>query len=192
MSKIVYIIPGLGENTKLKRYRGIIKFLQLNNFKVIFVNITWKYKTMNDYVREFLTQYDQHTKDDEVYLFGFSFGAMISFIASCQINPKVQFLCSLSPFFKEDLPVIKDWWKRCTGAKRIKYFNSLSFDDLAKQVSCKTLIFAGTKEGPEVERRAKIANEKIRRSELFMINGAKHDISQKPYLNKLKEIILKI
>ena len=190
--KIVYIIPGFCENTKLKRYRAIIEFFQKNNFKTVLINITWKYKTMSDYLKEFQDQYNQHSKNDKVYLFGFSFGAIISFIASRQVKPKAQFLCSLSPYFKEDLPFIKKWWKKFIGLKRFKDFNSLSFNKLSKQVLCKTFLFVGTKEGPEIKRRAKIAHQQIKNSELFMINGAKHDISQAVYFKKLKEVILKI
>lgn len=191
MSKIVYIIPGFTEHTKQKRYRGILQFFQKSGFKMISVNITWERKVMSDYVQEFLTQYDQHSKNDDVYLFGFSFGAMIAFIASGQLKPKAQFLCSLSPYFQEDLPHIKKWWKNVIGSNRVKDFNTLSFEKLAKQLNCQTLIFAGTEEGSAVARRAKEANEKIKNSQLFMIEGAKHDISQKVYLEKLKETILK-
>lgn len=192
MAKIIYIIPGFGENTKLKRYHGIITFLKERGFNVVSVNITWKYKVMSDYVKEFQVQCKQHNEKDDVYLFGFSYGAMISFLASPGINPKAQFLCSLSPYFKEDLPSLKKWWKKFVGANRIKEFELLSFNDLVKQITCKTYIFAGAEEGSEVEIRAKSANKQLKNNELFMINGGKHDISQKVYFDKLKEVISKI
>ena len=192
MAKVVYIIPGFTESTNLKRYHKITKFFKNNGFKTVLANITWKHRTMSDYVKEFENQFNQHNKNDDVYLFGFSFGAMISFIFSSQVKPKAQFLCSLSPYFSEDIPLIKEWWKKSIGLKRVKDFKLLSFNKISKQILCKTFIFAGTKEGPKIKRRAKIAHKQIKNSELFMINGAKHDISQNAYINRLKKVILKI
>ena len=189
MAKIVYIIPGLGESIEDKRYAGVVELFAKKGFKIIPVRITWKNRVMSDYVKESLLQFNQHTDKDEIYLFGFSFGAIISFVASPQINPKMQFLCSLSPYFKEDLPTIKEWWKKFMGKNRINDFETLSFDDISEKVKCKTYIFAGTSEGPEVVRRAKSAKKQIEGSELFMIDGAKHDISQDVYADKLVEVI---
>ena len=191
MNKVVYIIPGLGDSVGDKKYAGVVQLFKNKGFKTVPVKITWNHKVMSDYVREFLSQFDQHESTDEIYLFGFSFGAVISLISSEKVNPKMQFLCSLSPYFKEDLPDIKCWWKVFMGINRIKDFEKLSFDELTKNIKCKTYLFAGTKE-PEAERKAKLANQKIRNSELFIINGAKHDISQKVYADRLVEVISKI
>lgn len=192
MTRVVYIIPGFGEKVSDKRYNRILTYFKKSNFKTIPITINWKYKTMSDYVEEFLLQFNQHSGEDEIYLFGFSFGAMISLIASGQINIKAQFLCSLSPYFQEDLPIIKDWWKKSIGSKRVDDFSSLSFAKLAEKVHCWTYIFAGTGEGSEVEKRAANANHLIENSSLFMISGAKHDISQDVYSNKLKEVLSRI
>lgn len=191
MAKVVYFIPGFEHIVEEDRYAGAVKLLKENGFTVLPVEITWKYKAMSDYVNQFLLQYNQHKDTDDVYLFGFSFGAVISFIASSQINPKMQFLCSLSPYFKEDLPLIKESWKEYLGKNRIRDFEKISFDEISQKVDCKTYIFAGNCEGPEVAWRAKSAQEQIRNSELFMIDGAKHDISQEVYEDKLREVIIK-
>jgi len=191
MKKIIYIIPGFLENAKQEKYKEITKFFKKNGFTVIPANITWKYKIMNDYIDEFNSQYNKHDKNDEIYLFGFSFGAMISFFVSGDVKPKAQFLCSLSPYFKEDIPHIREWWKKYKGLKRISNFKILSFNNFSKMIKCKTFIFAGTKEGPEIERRARLANKQIKNSELFMIDGGKHDISQDIYTDKIKKIISK-
>lgn len=192
MAKVIYVIPGFTENTKQKRYREVLKFFRQKNFKVIEIKIKWRYKVMSDYVKEFQNQYDQHKNNDKVYIFGFSFGAMISFIVSSQLKPTAQFLCSLSPYFKEDLLRIKKYWKKCIGIKRVKDLNSISFNELAKSVKCKTYILAGDKEGPEIAWRAEAAKKRIKISELYMINGAKHDISQKEYLDTIKKVVEKI
>lgn len=61
---------------------------------------------MTDYLEEYRRQL-KHKENDEVYLFGFSLGAMLAFIIAKEVNAKKLILCSLSPFFKEDLKFIK-------------------------------------------------------------------------------------
>ncbi|EKD66517.1 MAG: hypothetical protein ACD_49C00038G0051 [uncultured bacterium (gcode 4)] len=192
MIKIIYIIPGFWENTKNKRYFEIQKILNNQGFKIISVKISWKNRVMSDYVNDFLNQFNKHTSEDEIYLLWFSFWAMISFIASTKINIKAQFLCSLSPYFKEDIPLIKEWRKKNIWIKRIKDLSSISFDELVKNIKCKTYIFYGAKEWIEIERRAKDAGKKIKDNELLRIEWAKHDLWQDSYINAVKEVILKI
>jgi len=45
-------------------------------------------------------------------IIGFSFGAMVAFIASQKIRPKKLILCSLSPYFNEDLKKLRKGWKK--------------------------------------------------------------------------------
>lgn len=192
MNKIVYIIPGLGENTKQQEYKKIINYFQKKHFRVIPIKINWKRRVMSDYVQDFFDQYHQHNKNDQVYLFGFSFGAMISFIVSSQIKPQAQILCSLSPYFKEDLPTIRGWWKKLMGKARINNFGLWSFNNLSKKISCKTYIMVGAKEVQELVKRVKAANKKINNSELFAVDKAKHNIAQKEYLEQIKNVINKL
>lgn len=199
MSKVIYSIPGGMEQTTMKRYRGALKFFRAHGFRVVPVHISWKRHVMTDYVLEFFQQYNQHRPQDEVYLFGFSFGAMISFIASSRLaaqkksstltRPTAQFLCSLSPFFKEDLPFIKKWWKNLLGIRRYNDFQSFSCTAIAQRIQCKTILFAGTREGPEVERTARRAHQHIKHSTLFMIDGARHDISQDVYAQAIRAAV---
>ena len=189
MNKIVYIVPGFRESTKQKAYQEISKFFRRRKFKPILVKIPWKYKKMSDYVNYFMKQY----KDDKnAYLFGFSFGAMISFICSTKINPKMLILCSLSPYFKEDLPHIKSSWRRFIGKKRSDDLKNYSFSKLSKQVKCKTVIFAGSEESQLLFRRVREAKKKLKNSKLIIIKGAKHKISQREYLKAIKDLIYKI
>ncbi len=191
MSKIVYIIPGFTEKVGSKGYRQTIKFFKSKNFKVIPIKISWKHKVMSDYVNQFFCQLS-HKKSDEVCLFGFSFGAMIALISAIKIKPKILFLCSLSPYFREDLKFLKESWKNSIGKKRIEDFKKFSIQELTKDITCKTLLIAGQKEPEELHKRVGDAYKKIKKSELFIVSGAKHKISQKEYIEKLHEIILNL
>lgn len=188
MRKTVYIIPGFTESTNLKSYQQIIKLFRSKNFKVIPIKISWKNKVMSDYIKEFQKQI-QSDKDEKIYLFGFSFGAMIALISAVKIKPKMIFLCSLSPYFREDLPLIKKSWKNIFGKKRIEDFQNFPFNKIAKNIKSKTILLVGEKEVDLIKKRIKKAEQKIKNSKLFIIAGAKHDISQKIYLDKIKEII---
>lgn len=190
MNKIAFIIPGLGCPIKNKEYQEIAKYFKQKNFKPVIVEINWKRNTHTQYVEQFKKQYTEHVgKDDKVYILGFSFGAMISCISVPELKPDGQILCSPSPFFQEDMPKIKKWWKDYHGKRRCEVFNKLSFANIAKQIKCKTYIIAGNKEGIEVGHRAKDAKKKIKNSELFFLEGVRHDIADRKYLNKIAEII---
>ncbi|PIN81323.1 hypothetical protein COV13_01635 [Candidatus Woesearchaeota archaeon CG10_big_fil_rev_8_21_14_0_10_32_9] len=191
MSKVIYIIPGFTETVNLKGYQRAIKSFKSKDFKVVPIKITWKYNVMSDYIDEFFCQLS-HKKSDEVYIFGFSFGAMIAFISTIKLKPKMLFLCSLSPYFKEDLKSLKKSWINMVGKKRIADLKRFSFQELAKNISCKTLLIAGEKESREVYVRVNDANKRIRNSELLIVAGAKHEISQKEYITKLNEVIFNL
>ncbi len=188
MNKIVYIIPGFTEKVNLKGYQQIIKFFKSKNFKVIPIKISWQYKVMSNYVDEFFSQLS-HQQNDEVYLFGFSFGAIIAFISAVRIKPKILLLCSLSPYFNEDLKSLKKSWKNRIGKKRMEDLKKFSFNKLVKNINCKTILVAGKNEGKELDTRVNDAHNKIKKSELIIIDGAKHEISQKEYIDKLHKII---
>lgn len=193
MKKIAFIIPGYGFSGKEREYQKIAEFFRQHKIKPVIVEIDWKRRTMSQYVRQFEDQYFKHAYiGSEIYFLGFSYGAMVACIASARLKPKNQILCSLSPYFKEDMPSIKKWWRSMTGKRRIEEFENLSFAKLAKSISARTILLAGDKEGVEVEKRTKDASRKITGSELFFLNGVKHDISDKRYLEKIKSVIEKL
>jgi esterase/lipase len=190
MVKIVYIIPGFMQNTNLIGYKKIISFFKNQNFKIVPINISWKFKTMKDYLKEFMNQF-KRKNDDEVFLFGFSFGAMIAFISSKIIKPKMLILCSLSPYFKEDL-IKSKIAKKEVGKRRFNEFLNYDFNKIAKEVKCKTILIVGKCEPFNVFKKSLIANKKISNSKLIVVNNAKHDISQNEYLECIKKFILKL
>ena len=146
---------------------------------------------MTDYVNEFLGQLI-HKENDEVYVFGFSFGAMIAFISAKDIKPKKIILASLSPYFKEDLPYLKKSWKKYVGQRRLRDFENFSFDKIVQNIKCDTQLLVGKKEDKLLIRRVKLASEKIPKSNLSMVSGARHNIKQTEYFKAMENIILKM
>jgi hypothetical protein len=105
-------------------------------------------------------------------------------------KPTAIILCSLSPYFKEDLPKLPKpwsrWWnKNWPGSE-------YSFNTLAPAIKTKILMVAGDKEGPEVDRKMRAAKRLIKKSSLISAKGAKHWISQKKYLVGVRKIIEKL
>jgi len=194
MKKVVYIIPGFNESAKSGKYKTTYKkiasFFKSQGIRPIFVEIQWKYKTMSGYVHQFMEQYKKE-KDSEIYLFGFSYGAMISLIVSPEIKPKLQILSSLSPYFKEDIPYLRKWWKRYIGKKRLEDHRKHSFNKLIKNINCKTLLIIGSQEEKEIKRRVEDARKKLK-GEIIIAKGAKHNIRQKEYLETLQKVISKL
>ena len=121
MNKIAFIIPGYVESKKSNpAYAKIAGYFREKGMRTVIVNIDWRYKVMSDYVKQFKETYAKcDINGAEVYFLGFSYGAMIAFISSTELKPKIQILCSLSPYFKEDLPHIPTWWKKYVGKKRM-------------------------------------------------------------------------
>lgn len=188
MAKIAYIIPGFYQDHKTSGFSKIASLFRAKGYKVVKVKITWKYKTMSDYVEEFKSQL-QHNSSDTVAVLGFSYGAMIAAISAPQVQPNKLYLCSLSPYFKEDLPRIPKYWKTVVGKRRIADFESHSFTTLAKKITAKTTLVAGSAEHELVHKRVNHAHKRLAKSVVVTAEGAKHDIGQKEYVDTLEQII---
>ncbi len=190
MEKIVYIIPGYGEtHLSRKAYGKLAKAFESRGIMPIHVKINWharKPRRFRDYVVQFLKQY-KNRKNEEAYVLGFSYGATIAFLSEPKTNPSTLILCSLSPYFSEDLEHFKPSW--------LKWFrknfteSDYVFNKLAPKIKSKTFLFVGDKEGPEALRRAKDAKRKIKGSKLTIIKKTKHNIGQKEYLSELNKFI---
>lgn len=86
MKKVAFVIPGFKHSPDRKIYKNVIAEFNKKGVKTVPVKITWNFKTLTDWVKEFLQVYEKN-KGNENILFGFSYGAMIAFIASTKIKP---------------------------------------------------------------------------------------------------------
>jgi len=190
MSNILYIIPGLGQTSTSPGYPAIIKHVQKQGYTVIPLQISWKYRTMSDYMAEFRAQATKHTKDDNITLLGFSFGAYIAFLAATEIPVDNLLLCSLSPYFKEDLPTLRRSWKAYMGKHRIGDFKNYSFDKLSQKIAAKNItLIHGEFECYELIHRVHDAQKKLKHAKVIPLEKTKHDISQKIYINTIKKLL---
>ena len=191
MKKIAYIIPGFREShLKQSGYKKIAGYLEEKGIEPIQIEIDWKYKTparFKDFLAQFLRQYKRPKKDTEVYLVGFSFGAVTAFLAEAKIKPKALILCSLSPYFKEDLEKMRPSWRRWFEKNMTE--STYSFSELASSISTETFLIVGDQEDIECTRRARDARKKIKTAKLFIAKGARHNVSQQGYLKAVERAV---
>jgi pimeloyl-ACP methyl ester carboxylesterase len=117
---------------------------------------------------------------------------MTAFMVAAKNNPSELWLFSFSPYFSDDMPDMKKSWLSNIGHRRADSFRKLDFDCLAKSIMCKTLIIVGEVEAakyPLIDKRSKIAHQKIAGSNLVVVDGAAHDVSDENYIAAIKEAI---
>lgn len=193
MKKIAYIIPGYNESHLRQRgYSKVAKFFEDQGVEVVHVDIDWNYKSVkkfSDYSEQFLSVYKK-PRGAEVYVLGFSYGATVAFLTAAKTKPKALILCSLSPYFEEDLNGLKPAW--------VKWFrknfteSDYSFTKLAPMVKSKTHLIVGNKEPEVCSIRAKDAVKKLLDAHLNIAKNAEHKIGQKEYLETVQKVISKL
>lgn len=187
--KRIFIIPGFKHKSTQKDYLDVVDIFRKKGFEPKIVEVKWNNRTFSQWLNEFLMFYEEH-KSDEITLLGFSYGAMIALVAATKIKPTNLILCSLSPYFSEDIPKLKKYWLQSIGKKRVNDFSKLNFKEIAQQIKCKTHLLIGEKESKKysgLELRVSEANRLIK-SELIRIKNADHNIGQEEYLEAIKSL----
>lgn len=185
--KTILIIPGFRHSPLQHAYKTLSKTLKKEGYYPIVVKIPWKKTTISENTEYFLKVY-KSIRRKEKYILGFSYGAMIAFIASTKVSTKGLILCSLSPYFKED--VSKKHFKEISNVTPLRYedFRHLSCDILAKKVKAKhVLMLYGDKESPLLIKRVTQAFKHISTKEKYLvpIKKTEHNISDKRYLRTI-------
>lgn len=167
MAKLVYIITGYNESINDFWYREAVKNFENNSFNVVPISIKRKYRVMTDYVSDFASQF-VHSQDNEVYILWFSFGAMVALIATSihKLDVKNLMLCSLSPYFKEDLLVSRKRWLESLWKKRVSDFQKYSFKKIALSIDSKTTLVFWEREPVELINRVLETEKEIKNTKL--------------------------
>lgn len=184
----VFIIPGFRHKPKHKPYKAIAAMLKKEGYWPLPVSLSWKEKTISENTEIFLEKF-KRVRTKEKYILGFSFGAMIAFLASTKVRVSGLVLCSLSPYFKEDLSVIPETWSSQTMQKRYQDFSKLHHASLIKQIKAKKVfLLYGEKEEKSVITRVKKTYKKVpaRQKYLLPIEDTRHEIGNTQYLQTIK------
>jgi len=102
MKKTIYIIPGLGENCNLIRYKMLSEALKNKGYEVIPVNPNW-YRPLSEQV---------FSVRKNSIIFGFSFGAIIAYLIAKKYQCKKVIFASISPIHEFSYnSLVKDYCK---------------------------------------------------------------------------------
>jgi pimeloyl-ACP methyl ester carboxylesterase len=189
--KTVLLVPGFQEDLKARDYKSVLNAIESKGYRAKFVPIQWKRTTIDDWLKELEVEYGKYVPKDTI-LAGFSYGSMTAFVAASKRLPAELWLFSFSPYFSDDLPKLKKSWKNGIGHRRVTAFSKLNFGQLAKQVTCPTLIMLGSVEAdkyPLMVNRANIAKQAIKDSRYVIVDGADHDIADKNYVAAIKKAV---
>ncbi|MBI2074790.1 MAG: hypothetical protein HYT83_03050 [Candidatus Levybacteria bacterium] len=188
--KTVFIIPGFKHKPTNKAYKEIARMLKKEGYKPVLINVPWKQTTISENAQYFLKKYKKiNTK--KKYMLGFSFGAMIAFIASTKVSASGLILCSLSPYFKEDLLKASTRFLSSITQQRYRDFSKLHCASLAKKIKAKKILMLyGAKEEKSLIKRVNKAYSQIpsRRKYLISIKKVEHNIGDRRYLHTIHQI----
>ncbi len=188
--KVVFIIPGFRHRPTNIAYKAIAKILKNEGYFPILITIPWKQTTISENTEYFLKKY-MKIKAKKKYILGFSFGAMIALLASTKTNVSGIILCSLSPYFQEDVTRRGKRRFLSTGLLRHRDFSSLHCGTLAKHIKAKKILMLyGTDEERSLIRRVNEAFDQITSTEkyLFSIKKTEHDIGDRRYLQAVQDV----
>jgi hypothetical protein len=188
--KTIFIIPGYRHVPTQKAYQALFEILKSEGYEPILVAIPWKKTTISENTTYFLKTYNK-IKTKKKYILGFSFGAMIAFLAATKISVDGLILCSLSPYFQEDLPKKKIYLRSPIQADRYNDFSKLHFATLAKQLKAKKIhLLYGSKEARSLIRRVNDAFTRITLEEKSVqrVKEVDHNISDPRYLQSIHDL----
>ena len=186
-----FIIPGFTHEITNPQYTWLKRHLTSLGYSVKIVPIRWKRHVMSDHLQEFLAFFDTH-KTEENHVLGFSFGAMIAFLSAPQTQPKHLYLCSLSPYFAEDLKFLKPSWQAYIGTRRMIDFKRYRSLSTAKLISSDTSVFCGEQEGekyPQLLKRCHQVATTLLHGLYTLVERAPHQLDFPTYKQTLKQAI---
>lgn len=186
--KTIFIIPGFKHTPRQNAYKTIAKTLKKQGYFPIIVPIQWKNTTVSQNTEVFLQQFKK-LRRKEKYILGFSFGAMIALLAATKVSVSGLILCSLSPYFQEDLKKMPELIASL-GIQRYEDFIKLKSGHIAHQVKAKKTVFLyGAKEEKAVIHRVKKTYAAIssKRKYLLPIEKTDHDITHPHYIDSIHQ-----
>ncbi len=190
MKKTVFIIPGFRHGPGTKAYKEIAVILREEGYFPVLSGISWKKRTVSENAILFLKEFTR-MKRKKKYILGFSFGAMVALLASTKVRSSGLILCSLSPFFREDIAKVQTNLMSAVMAERYQDFAQLQSAVLAKRIKTKQVhMLYGTREAKSLKKRVNNTFDRIisSRKHLTRIKKTEHEIGSTRYLQTIQQI----
>lgn len=194
----VFLISGfeLNRTAAHNQYKDLRNAISAKGYEAVPVDIDWKYRTMSRFVKEFKELYREQAGEYNIII-GNSFGAMAAMIVAPELRPDKIILCSLSPFFQEDIPrfqppeKLTNWF----GQRRVSDFRTISAKAIANQINktnVVTILFYGEHEKKMykklVERVISTAKD-LKDAQISEIPNAPHSFHDQDYTRAITEVI---
>lgn len=190
VAQVAIIIPGMKQKVSQAEYQEIGGYYKSKGITPVFVDINWDetgIKNLAATARQISAEVNKSFAGSKIYIFGFSFGAVIAYKLAEIINPEQTLLCSMSPVFKEDrehqIFPIKQF------AQLASYFWDTDISFAGNNGRCFTFLYGD--DDSFLINNSIIENRKTQfkcnKSEI--IKEASHDISKPVYLRAIKNII---
>jgi alpha/beta superfamily hydrolase len=192
-SNLALIIPGMNQTCSDLGYDFIGTFYKSIGISPVYVNINWKAVGIND-LSDAAFQIHNMLKDSfpesNLYLFGFSFGAVITLKLSQLANTEHILLCSMSPLFSEDrihqifpfrqiLSIVTDYSK-----------NGLSYSSSNK--TCVVFLYGDHDSFAITKAIIQNRKEYFTCNQTIIIPNARHNISGSSYLSTIRQTIHRV
>lgn len=185
MKQKIYIIPGLGEGLKDKPYFELITYFKSKGLDTIFYGPKWSRNTIERWLSDFEEILKNDSLDNSIVL-GFSLGALIAVLSTKRHKFSKLILCSLSPYFSDDIKHIPKLAEKYLGKRRMEAFKRQSFP---KDTKNSVIFLSGSEEKDLFPNSNKKYFDLWKGSKKFIVvPEAGHDISNLNYIKEIKSI----
>lgn len=186
--KTAFIIPGYWNYPGKNAYKKIETAFKQAGYTVHVFHPNW-FCNLTNITHDFISLYEGKKSSHNV-IFGFSYGAMIAFRASLTCNADKLLLCSLSPYFSEDLKKIPLAYKLMALQRWNDFSKNWKFEELVENFSTPTTILYGENENEYiVERVVALKQVKPGIVESIPVRHTTHDISKGKYILAIQSAI---
>jgi len=188
--KTIFIVTGFKQKKDNSQFKWMRPFFKKAGFEVKMFAADWDYHVMSDYVTDFKKFYEKN-KGKKNHVLGFSLGAMIALLSAHEIKPDKLYLCSISPYFKEDMKKLRKDWGKMIGVRRIEDFKNHSVVKAIKGLPTSTVVLYGQAEGekfPNLKKRCEQTHDSLMKSKLVVVPESPHQIDHPEYIKAIKSL----
>lgn len=191
--KNLYIIPGCGETEKAQKHQRIMRIAKKLGYNPIVIPVDWEgRKSIRTCVRDTAREISKHGDTKDATILGFSFGACILALFLEKYHFKKVIFCSISPYFKEDMPL---WSPKFLKIIQKEFKNDPFATSLMKETfpvikNQSSVFLVGSKEGEVCIGRSKRSFALCEsKKELNVIQDAVHNVGNRHYLKRIEKIL---
>lgn len=194
--KQAFLISGfnMSQNASYDKYSALRQAIASKGYKVVPVPIFWNHTTVAQYCDKFVDFYNKNKAEENIVIGG-SYGAMVTFLTAAELRPDRIFVCSLSPYFKEDKDKTTEQYRiKRFGKRRANAQQYLSAKETAAKINkanVPVVLMYGEKEKQILDgglvRRVKETAKDLKNCKLVEIPDAPHQFRNSHYIEAIKQ-----